>query len=53
MLELEKDRSIVDSDLEIYAKHLKNSSEDFNTVLFKDLKRMRVVVKGHGLELYG
>jgi len=39
-LELEKDGSIVDSDLEIYAKHLKNLSEDFK-VLFKDLQRMR------------
>jgi len=41
LLELEKDGSIVDSDLEIYPKHLKNLSEDFK-VLFKDLQRMRV-----------
>jgi len=38
---LAKDGSIVDSDLEIYAKHLKNLSEDFK-VLSKDLQRMRV-----------
>jgi len=41
LLELEKDGNIVDSDLEIYAKHLKNLSEDFKA-LFKDLQRMRV-----------
>ena len=38
---MKKDGSIVDSDLEIYAKHLKNLSKDFE-VLFKDLQRMRV-----------
>jgi len=41
LLEFEKDGSIVGSDLEIYAKHLKNLGEDFK-VLFKDLQRMRV-----------
>ena len=41
LLKLEKDESIVDSDLEIYAKHLKNLSEDFK-VLFEGLQRMRV-----------
>ena len=41
MLKLEKDGRIVDSDLEIYAKHLKNLSEDFK-VLFEDPQRMRV-----------
>jgi len=41
LLKLEKDGSIVDSDLEIYAKYLKILSEDFK-VLFEDLQRMRV-----------
>jgi len=41
LLESEKDGNIVDSDLEIYVKHLKNLSEDFE-VLFKDLQWMRV-----------
>ena len=41
MLESEKDGSIADSDLEIYAKHLKNLSKDFE-VLFKHLQWMRV-----------
>jgi len=30
---LEKDGSIVDSDLEVYAKHLKNLSEDSEDTL--------------------
>ena len=33
--------ALVDIDLELYAKHYKNLSEDFK-VLFKDLQRMRV-----------
>jgi len=33
VLQLEKGGSIVDSDLEIYAKHLKNLSEDFKGTL--------------------
>jgi len=33
LLKLQKDGSIVDSDLEIYAKHLKNLSEDFEGTL--------------------
>jgi len=33
LLKLAKDGSIVDSDLEIYAKHLKNLSEDFEGTL--------------------
>jgi len=41
LLKLEKDGSIVDSDLEIYAKHLKNLSEDFKAH-FEGLQRMRV-----------
>ena len=43
MLKLGKDGSIVDSDLEIYARHLKNLSEDCK-VLFEDLQWMRVPV---------
>jgi len=33
LLPLEKDGSIVDRDLEIYAKHFKNLSEDFTGTL--------------------
>jgi len=33
LLQLEKDGSIVDRDLEIYAKHLRNLNEDFEGTL--------------------
>jgi len=41
LLKFEKDGSIVVSDLEIYAKHLKNLGEGF-MVLFEDLQRIRL-----------